>query len=155
LFALPVAGVIPHELVDLDDLELVPSDASGEFGPGQTLTLRVTTKRGAQIDLWWTLYPIVTFENGGGPSSGTEVAVVEADSGNNLELASAVVRDPSNESLVMDSGLIAASSFDYLAVPEPGRVLAGITTLCTLVAARRQSPRYAAGSSSFTNCELE
>ena len=149
------AGVIPHELVNLDDLELVPSDASGEFGPGQNLTLRVTTKRGAQIYLWWTLYSIVTFDNGDGPSSGTEVAVVEADFGSSLELASAVVRDPSDESLVTDSGLVAASGFDYLAVPEPGRALAVITALCTLVALRRQSPWYAAGSSSCTNCELE
>jgi hypothetical protein len=71
-----------------------------------------------------------------------EVTIVEADFGNSLELVSAVVRDPTDESIVTDSGRTAESGFDYLAMPEPGRdhlALTALGTLANRVRLRRRS----------------
>jgi len=125
-------GTTFQEIQIVGKLELVPNHASGEFGPGQTLTLRVTTERGAQLRLQWSLSANVGFSNSAQPD-GTQVAIVETDFGNSLELIGAVVRNPDNESIVTDSGLTSASGFDYLAVPEPGRDLLNLAALSTLV----------------------
>jgi hypothetical protein len=142
-------GVAFYEIIDEvepnleDNLDFETSDPGGAFGPGQTLTLHVTTERGAQIALWSLLAVTTNFDNDGDVSVGTEVAIVEADFGNSLELVHAVVRNPMDESIVTDSGLTAESGFDYLAVPEPGGeilVLTALSTLATLFRLRRRSP---------------
>ncbi len=134
-------GTTSQEIQIGGKLQLVPSDAGGEFGPGQTLTLRVTTERGAQVRLQWQLDAHIQFNNSNQPS-GTPMAVVETASGNGLELINAVVRDPSNESIITDSGLAAESGFDYLAVPEPAALLSQAVALLALFLVRRALPQW-------------
>ena len=134
-----------YELVSdvTGDLEFVPSDPGAPFVPGQTLTVRVTTERGAQVGLWWAFSTSIGFNNRNQPS-GTSVGIIEADFGNSLELIDAVVRDPTDESIVTDPGLTSASGFDYLAVPEPGSdllALAAFSSVIILTTLRRSSPR--------------
>lgn len=126
---------VSNRIENTGKLQLVASDASGEFFPGQKLTLRVTTERGAQVRLQWQLSAHVQFVNSHGPD-GSSVGIVETDFGNTLELTSAVVRDPSDESIITDSGLVAESGFDYLAVPEPGRDLLALSAFAAMLALR-------------------